>query len=292
MRFHSYDALRLFDVAARRMSLTAAAEELNVTKGAVSYRIRRLEADLGFALFDRGPRGVTLTPRGQRLRQAARAAFESLDREIEELRDGDAGRITVGLATYVASRWLSPRLMTFISAHPRIGLRLQPMTDLTDLRAAGIDMAIRWGKGDWTDARIEPLLPCPAFPVGGAGVASLVAREGLAAVLPEVPLLHDRDDSTAWEEWHRAAGLAYRPARRALVIPDPNVRVQAVIDGQGIALNDALVAPEIAAGLLHPVSEVRLEDYGYFLAYPPGALADPALAAFRDWIVGEACAGR
>ena len=73
-----------------------------------------------------------------------------------------------------------------------------------------------------------------------------------------------------------------------LVIPDPNVRVQAVIDGQGIALNDNLIADEIAAGQLSRVSEVELADYGYYLAYAAGALEVPALKAFRDWIVGEA----
>jgi DNA-binding transcriptional LysR family regulator len=85
-----------------------------------------------------------------------------------------------------------------------------------------------------------------------------------------------------------AAGLPYRPARDDLVIPDPNVRVQAVADGQGVALNDALVAAELAAGLLFEVSDIELSDYGYFLAYPPGALERPGVKAFRDWIMAEA----
>ena len=74
------------------------------------------------------------------------------------------------------------------------------------------------------------------------------------------------------------------------MIPDPNVRVQAVIDGQGVALNDALVQEEMAAGRLYRISPVELSNYGYFLAYPKGALNIPGLKAFRDWIVGEAAA--
>ena len=288
MRFRSYDSLRLFDVVARHLSFTAAADELNLTKGAISYRIQRLEEALGFRLFTRAARGIALTPKGARLRQAAEAAFRGLDREIAALCDEEPQRITLGLSTYFASRWLSSRLMTFLAAHPEVGLRLQPLIDLVDLRAHDIDLAIRWGKGDWRDMEIERLFPCPAFPTAGAAIAERVAAEGLARALPNLPLLHDRDGSEAWRDWHEAAGLPYRATRDELVIPDPNVRVQAVIDGQGVALNDALIEAELAAGRLVRISPVALADYGYFLAYPRGALATPGLGALRDWLVGEA----
>jgi DNA-binding transcriptional LysR family regulator len=292
MRFRSYDSLRLFHVVARHLSFTAAAEELNLTKGAVSYRISRLESDLGFPVFARRHRGISLTEKGRQLWQTSQAAFRDLDRQIAQLREVAPGRITVGLSTYFASRWLSPRLMTFIAGQPRIGLRLQPLIDLIDLGTHGIDMAIRWGRGDWRDLEIEPLLACPAFPTGGAASVAGLAEADPGAALPNLPLLHDRDGSTAWRDWHEAAGLAYRPTPDELVIPDPNVRVQAVIDGQGLALNDRLVAAELADGRLFQVSPVALDDYGYFLSYPRGALETPELKAFRDWILTEAGSGR
>ncbi len=291
MRFRSYDSLRLFDVVARHLSFTAAAEELNLTKGAVSYRIDRLEQDLGFPVFTRRHRGIALTEKGKRLWHASQAAFHDLDREIAVLRRDGPGPITIGLSTYFASRWLSPRLMTFIAGHHGIALRLQPLIDLTDLRAQNIDMAIRWGKGDWRDVEIEPLLPCPAFATAGAAIAEQVAETGLEAALPGAPLLHDRDGSEAWRDWHEASGLPYRAGRDELVIPDPNVRVQAVIDGQGLALNDDLVTAELSGRRLFRISTIELTDYGYFLAYPKGALESPALKAFRDWIVAEAGSG-
>lgn len=291
MRFRSYDSLRLFGVVARHLSFTAAAQELNLTKGAVSYQIGRLERDLGFPVFLRRHRGIALTDKGKQLWHASQAAFRDLDREIAGLREEAPGRITIGLSTYFASRWLSPRLMTFIAGHPHIGLRLQPLVDLIDLQAQGVDMAIRWGKGDWRDMEIEPLFACPAFPTAGPALAGQLSRAGLEAALPGAPLLHDRDGSEAWRDWHEAAGLPYRAARDDLVIPDPNVRVQAVIDGQGLALNDSLVSAEERAGRLVRISRVELSDYGYFIAYPKGALDTPALKAFRDWIVGEASAG-
>lgn len=292
MRFRSYDSLRLFCVVARHLSFTAAAVELNLSKGAISYQINRLEEDLGFRVFARGHRGIALTERGEALRRAAGTAFGELDRRIAALRDRTQARITIGMSTYFASRWLSPRLMTFIAAHPEIALRLQPMVDLIDLPTHHIDMAVRWGHGRWSDLQIEPLFTCPAYPTAGTTVAARIAEKGLEEALPSVAHLHDRDGSEAWPDWYRAAGMPYRATRDDLVIPDPNVRVQAVIDAQGIALNDRLVAEEIAAGRLARISTVELPDYGYFLAYPPGALEGPALKAFRDWILAEAAGVR
>lgn len=288
MRFRSFDNLRLFDVVARHLSFTAAGVELNLTKGAVSYQIGRLEDELGFRLFERRHRSIVLTERGKRLWHSSQIAFRDLEQEIAALRDEGPGRITIGLSTYFASRWLSPRLMTFMVNHPGIGLRLQPVIDQIDLRTESIDMMIRWGKGDWTDMEVEQLFLCPAMPVAGAGLARQIDTQALETSLAGLTLLQDREESVAWRDWHKAAGLNYQSARGGLVVPDPNVRVQAVIDGQGIALNDALVASELAAGRLFAISNVELEDYGYFLAYPKGALENSALRDFRDWIMGEA----
>lgn len=141
---------------------------------------------------------------------------------------------------------------------------------------------------DLSDLDIEPLFACAAFPTAGAAVAGQIAELGLETALADLPLLHDRDDSMAWRDRHEVASLPYRSIRDDLVVPDPNVRVQAAIDGQGVALNDELVATELADGLLSKVSDVERADYGYFLAFPKGALGTPAIKIFRDWIMYEA----
>ncbi len=288
MTFRSYDRLRIFDAVARHLSFSAAADELHLTKGAISYQIKRLESELGFPVAKRHRQGITLTEKGETLWQVSQSAFRELDRQIASLKGKSADRITIGMSTYFASRWLSPRLMTFMAEHPDIGLRLQPLVDLSDLSTQDIDMAIRWGRGEWTDMTIEPLLGCPAFPTAGVTLARQIDDVGLERALPDLTLLHDRDGSNAWRDWHEAAGLPYRPGRDELVLPDPNVRVQAVIDGQGLALNDRLVATEISAGRLFQVSTVELGNYGYFLAYLEHALDDPGLASFRNWIISTA----
>jgi len=289
MRFRSFDHLRLFNVVASHLSFTAAADELSLTKGAVSYQINRLEDELGFEVFNRRKRGISLTDKGHKLLNSSNVAFNKLEGEIDSLRQQASSRITIGMSTYFASRWLSPRLMNFMASHAQIGLRIQPLIDLTDLRASEIDMAIRWGKGGWRDegAEIELILPCPAKPTAGADIASLVEKRGIESALVGQTLLHDRDGSNAWLDWYGTANLSYPPDRDDLVIPDPNVRVQAVIDNQGVALNDSLVDTEIAAGQLFQISGVELKDYGYYLVYPKNISINPAMRAFRDWIMRE-----
>lgn len=287
MNFRSYDALRVFNVVAHHLSISSAANELNLSKGAVSYQIKRLESDLGFEVFTRHPNGISLTEKGKRLWPVLQTAFSHLDKEIRLLREESNEHITIGLSTYFAARWLSPRLMNFIVAHPKISLRLQPMLDLSDLRTSPIDMAIRWGKGAWSDWYTEQLFRCPAKATAGKTVAGSILNLGLEQGLAEQTLLHDCDGSRAWYDWHQAAGLSYREKQDSLVIPDPNVRVQAVIDGQGIALNDILVAAELSTQQLFQISSVELSDYGYYLSYRKEALDSPALSAFRDWIMAE-----
>lgn len=285
MRFQHYDSLRIFSIVARHASFAAAAEELNLTKGAVSHQIRGLEHALGFPLFNRLPRGISLTPKGQELWMTLGVAFDAVEARIADLREAPARPVTIGVTTYFASRWLSPRLMLFMKAHPRVRLRIQPMIDLSELGAEGIDLAIRWGCGDWTDVAIRPLFLCPAFATGAPEALAMIDDLGLEAALGRLTRLADRSGARAWADWHRVAGLRYSSRTDMLTIADPNVRVQAVIDGQGIALNDALVARELEDGRLRRLASHQLDNYGYFLAHEPGATRNPDVAAFAEWLL-------
>ena len=290
MRFRNYDNLRTFLVVANHLNMGIAAAELNLTKGAISYQIQQLERELGFEVFSRSKRKLSLTRKGVDLLQAAKVLFDNVEREIVNLRQQSGDRITIGMATYFASRWLSPRLMHFITAHPEISLRIQPLVDLMDLRANDLDLAVRWGKGEWKDRtlEIELIFPCPALLTASRETGRQIITEGVESVIREQTLLHDRDGSRAWMDWFAAAGIEWMPGSNDLVIPDPNVRVQAVIDGQGIALYDFLVADEVTAGRLYQYEPVRLDAYGYYLVYPQGVKSASATGIFRDWIMQEA----
>lgn len=290
MRFRNYDNLRGFCQVARHRSFTAAAEALNLTKGAVSHQVDRLEDELGFSLFTRARKGIELTPNGRKLWRVAELAFDSVEQEIGHLRRRDQNSLTIGMATYFASRWLSPRLMRFITRHAGIGLRIQPLIGVRDLRSSDLDMAIRWGKGDWQDRgmAIEPILRSPARLTASVDAGRRIERDGIAATIGDLNLLHDADGSQAWSDWFDAAGLEMRGGADDLLIPDPNVRVQAVIDGQGVGLYDALVDDEVAAGKLYRHEDVKLDAYGYYLVYPEDAAGESPLREFRDWILAEA----
>jgi DNA-binding transcriptional LysR family regulator len=294
MRFRNYDNLRSFIVVARHLNMGTAAGELNLSKGAVSYQVRQLEAELGFSVFSRHRRNLDLTERGRELLHTAQAAFDALEQDISRLSERDKRRITIGMATYFASRWLSPRLMHFISAYPEIALRIQPLVDLMDLTANDLDIAVRWGKGEWQDRgmTVELIFSSPTMLTASARTGEEIESRGIKKVIEGQTLLHDRDDSPAWSDWFAHAGLEWSPGSENLVIPDPNVRVQAVMDGQGVALYDFLVDDEVAAGRLFQYADVSLGDYGYYLVYPDAAESDSAVRIFRDWIMQQAVSVR
>lgn len=273
-----------FKMVADHPSFSDAATHLNLTKGALSQQIKRLELELGFAVFMRNSRGITLTPKGAELLEITSRSFEQIHTKIAQLSSVTDQTLTIGVTTYFASRWLSSRLMGFMQANPEIRLRIQPMIDLANFAGEEVDIAIRWGNGKWIDCEVQKLLSCPAWPTGNREAYERVQKEGVERAFANFTLLRDRDDSSAWSEWYQAAGLSETIRLDTLIIPDPNVRVQAVLNGQGVALNDELVDEEIENGNLFRLSSVELKSYGYFLAYETSALQNPQASAFIEWI--------
>ena len=282
--FRHHDSLRLFVEIAQYNSFSDAAEALHMTKGAISYQIKALEADIGLLLFNRNARGVSLTPAGRDILTACRSSYQNIESELADIKGTNFQTLTVGTSSYFASRWLSPRLMTFMEMHPDIQLRIQPMIQFLELKRQGVDVAIRWGNGQWEDANIEPFMPMPAWPVGNRDIAEKVRQTGVERAFSELTLLRDHDDSNAWSDWFDAANLPVKMRKDTLIIPDPNVRVQAVINGQGVALNDDLVGRELEDGHLVRLSQVELATYGYFLATPRAAQSNENVDAFVHWL--------
>ena len=289
MPFRSYDTLRIFTAVARHESITAAAAELNLSKASVSYQIRKLEDELGFHVFERKSQRLHITLKGEKLMHSAQLALGQLDRDIRQLKETTPDLITIGALTYFFSRWLSSRLMSFMEANPSIAVRVEPITTLTDFPESDIDVAIFWGIEDWDkpDHKLDQtlLFSCPARPTANASVTKQVQKIGLEQALREIPLLADSSGSTGWQQWHQLAGLEYRPMQNRLVIPDSNDRVQAVIDGQGIALWDDLVQNELDSGELFFLSELAIEGAGYYLSCSTSVLErSAATETFISWI--------
>ncbi|MCG7522482.1 LysR substrate-binding domain-containing protein [Ruegeria sp. Ofav3-42] len=285
--FHHHDLLRLFVETARYPSFSEAAEALNMTKGAISYQVKTLEADLGMVLFRRTSRGVRLTGEGLKLLAACQSRYEEIEAELNALKGVSSQTLTVGVSTYFAARWLSPRLMSFMQEHQDVQLRIQPMVQFSEREMQDVDLAIKWGNGEWDDGVVTPFMPMPTFPVGNSDAARLVEALGIKGAISHFTLLRDRDDSNAWSDWLNTAGLKQQSRRDVLIVPDPNVRVQAVIDGQGIALMDDLVDNELQSGKLVRLSDAELSDYGYFLVRPRRVAQTVTAQIFSDWLQNQ-----
>ena len=284
IEFRHHDLLRVFVEVAQHGSFSDAADALNLTKGAISYQIKTLETVLEMTLFRRDPRGVALTRNGKNLLMACRSYYQEIESEVLALKGIANQSLTVGMSSYFAARWLSPRLMSFMQMHQSIQLRIQPMIQLFDLELQGVDIAIRWGNGNWDDVEITPFLPLPAFPTGNAEIFQRIQAVGMEQTIQHLTLLNDHDESNAWTDWLDIAGLPRQIRRDTLIIPDPNVRVQAVIDGQGIALMDSLIQRELDEKLLFRLSEQELSEYGYFIARPRPNVSAKSIEAFVEWL--------
>src|SRR5713101_4701458 len=147
-RLPSLNGLRAFEAAARHLSFTNAASELNVTQTAISHQIKRLEEELGVRLFVRQNRALALTPEAREYLPGIRAAFNDLRLATDRLLRKDDDRVlTVSTLASLAAKWLLPRLSPFQEAHP------------------GIDVGIRYGRGQWPGVRADWLMADELFPV-------------------------------------------------------------------------------------------------------------------------------
>jgi len=279
-------ALHAFEAAARHGSFSAAAAELSLTPGAIGYQVRQLETSLSVKLFDRRTRQVMLTAKGERLYHTAHRLFRELDDEIQRISpQQNPNLLTIGVTTYFVTRWLSQRLGHFMNEQPEITLRLQHSVNDPDFAVEEVDLAIRWGDGQWPGSDSELLVRLPMI-----AVCSPRLLEGELAIrqprdILGHTLLHDQAGTDRWCEWFRQAGLDPEQAVDGPVIADPNVRVQSAIDGHGLVLvSSPLVQGEMQAGVLVEAFDNKLENLGYYLVFNQRAQQNRSFVLFRQWL--------
>jgi LysR family glycine cleavage system transcriptional activator len=285
------ETLRVFEVACRHGSYSEAARELNVTHSAVSQRIRQLEEDLGLTLFERQGNRMMPTPAALRLQAGVKGAFSELGAALGSLqtRRRDA-ELTVSLLPVMASRWLVPRLSRFTARYPNINLHIKSGQPLANFKSDGVDIAIRFGTGDWKGLRAIKLLDEEFFPVCSPSLNGGRLPKDPVAMLAG-PLLIDRNLS--WRAWFKSAGLALDRDITGTSFTDTNALMEAAVTGQGIALGrKSSTRSDILAGKLVRLSEHSLRvAYCHYAVYPAASESNPALRAFRDWLIEEAQRG-
>jgi LysR family glycine cleavage system transcriptional activator len=242
-------------------------------------------------------RGLLLTEPGQAYLRPVRESFQKLGEATWRLKaKGRSGPLTVSVMPSFASKWLVPRLRTFRERHPDIDVRVSATPDLIDFDRDDVDVAVRYGRGNWsTELRSDLLIRESMFPVCSPklleGPLSLKSIQDLR----HHTLLTDYDWRVDfWQLWLDAAGVTDLVPKHSLSFNYSNLMLQAAIDGLGVALTqNALAGDDLAAGRLVRLFDVTLPtDFAYYVVTPSLAAMRPKIVAFRDWLIDEANLGR
>ena len=279
------NALRAFEVSARHLSFTRAADELNVTQTAISQHVKNLEERMGVPLFRRLPRGLALTDEGLALLPVLAESFGRMGSVLEQFRDGQFREVlTVGAVGTFAVGWLIPRLRDFQQAHPFIDFRLFTNNNRVDLAGEGLDYAIRFGDGAWHGTEAEALMVSPLSAVCSPEIAQRLRAP--ADLSKELLLRSYRVDE--WARWFDAAGVDC-PLVRGVVFDSSLTMAEAAAQGAGVALLPvSMFARELQGGRLVRPFAVEIETGGYWLTRLKSRRATAGMRIFREWLLGAA----
>lgn len=265
------ETLRGFEAAARTGSFSAAAERLNITHGAISRQIAKLEAWLGLKLFERGARGVSLTQEGQRLYLRTSEAF-ALIADTSDRWSEPRGAAVVRLTSIpsISGLWLMPRLSALEAGTMKLRIVLAVDSRQSDLADEGIDLSIRCGRGKIPGRISVQLFEEHCFPVASPALAKAIGK-GSPQRLLKHPLIHD-SDASAWRAWFAAHGMDYRPRQEDRRFEDYNLVLDAAAHGLGIALaRPPLTKGQLAAGRIVAVDDrTALNPVSYWMDRPAG----------------------
>ncbi|MEO9819331.1 MAG: LysR substrate-binding domain-containing protein [Paracoccaceae bacterium] len=297
MQNYSLNGLRMFEVAARHLSFTVAASELNVTQAAVSQQIRRLEEELGTKLFIRGKGELSLSASGQDLAGSAKAALAILNKSIARITNTETeGVLVVSTLASFASRWLIPRLSKFQEKHPDITLHVHTSGTKVDFDRDGVDAAIRLAAKSEAGLHAELIMPDALCLVASPDVARSV--DDTFENLYQQPLIID-DSRLLDENSLDITGLATEQAIAVLELDKMKLDLRAyeqsdsvilaALAGRGVALTRmSLCIGDLEAGNLVLVCNFNLPlEFGYSLVCQQNRAEDPKLYAFKRWMLRE-----
>ena len=287
MRMPNLNALRMFDAAARHLNFRLAAEDLNLTQGAVAQQVRKLEADLGQRLFHRQARGLALTEAGRSYAKPVRQALELIEDATRQLQP-TARRVTISVPPSFATKWLVPRMADFAGDCPDIDLRVLADQGLADFTTDGVDLAVRQGAlpkgGPMTVQQLAPYRLCA---VCNTAQAATLGPDPTPAQLTQATLI--QDSHRHWDGLvpDRAAGA------RQLQFNQTALALDAARNGQGIALIPDLYLglPGAADGLVRLFDVPQQEGSGFYLVSRPTRGRDTAVTEVARWISGRVGSG-
>jgi len=300
------NALIAFEVAARHESFSKAADELNVTPAAISQQIRTLEELLGVQLFHRLNRGLTLTSAGKSGLSKLQDGFRNVNDAIDQIRSAPIkNSLDVWMAPSFASKWLMPRMRRFVDLHPTIDLRISSSAELVDneattpsltkdiLRTNDIDIAIRFGQGNYPGCQVDLLMNVTALPMCSP---LLLQDKNNPLTTPEHlgfhTLLHDEtqyEGRPNWPDWLKDVGVNTVDGIRGVRFNRISLALDAAVEAQGVVLSlQQLASNDLKKGsLIIPFEhKVELAQAYYVISLKHAANAEH-IQAFKQWLMDE-----
>lgn len=288
-RLPPLNALRVFEVAARHLSFTTAARELNVTNAAVSRQIKQLEEALGVVLFERHNNRLALTAAGQLYLPRVNDTFRALRESTDLLLSVSAATIRIGVRQGFCQRWLLPRLARFQALQPNIHLDIDTEFE-RDYQQH--DLIVDYRPALAPDYKVRHLFSTALYPVCSPLLAQRLATVG---DLQAVPLLHDRPmqgmpEYPDWQAWLQAAGAAGLANPQGATFSSSLMCMQAAEEGLGVALGQhVLISAALQGGrLLAALPQHAPLQLPYYLCYSHSVEERPGVRVFIDWLSSEA----
>ncbi|MDB5868090.1 MAG: gcvA [Polaromonas sp.] len=292
------NALKAFEAAARHLSFTRAAVEMNVTTSALSHQIRGLEEFLGLRLFERNTRSIALTSHGKSLYPGLQAGFGLLRDAVAGLRTADNDRVLViSTSPGLTSKWLASRLHRFADAHPEIEIRVSSSLANANFVTDGVDAAIRHLTVSGAEDPLlssEKLIDVVLAPVCSPKLLARFGALDAGGVLPQVPLIHDdslanRPEIPTWDDWLKTAGMDAGDLRRGLRFSSADHALDAALEGAGVLLAHTIMAyDDLRNGrLVMPFKVVLPSRRAYHFVCPRTKETHRTVRAFREWLRDE-----
>ncbi|MBA4096672.1 MAG: hypothetical protein C0484_07885 [Rhodospirillum sp.] len=292
MKFPPFAPLKSFFAAAEASGsgrLRAAAVALGLTESAVSHQVKRLEVYLGTALFERHGRELRLTSAGARFHRAIRPALAAIQAATDDMMAAPRRqRVTITAPTSIAAFWLMPRLARLQEHHPSVDLQLVATNRLCDLAREQIDLAIRYGAGQWRDLEAHRLMPELYFPVASAEFMRRTLGKDPAELLKTSRTISNALHPDEWTEWCGAHGLQPPRTSNMIELSSAELVVPALLDGVGIGIGRRpIIDPLLKEGRLVPLFRDRaIGKAAYYLVQSPTSRS-AAARTVAEWLMAE-----
>lgn len=290
----STQSLICFEAAARHASFTKAAQELALTQGAVSRQVAALEDMLGIPLFKRGQHGMQLTPAGQAYALQVNNRLNALERDTLDMMGGHGQNESLTLATVptFASRWLIPRLPSFMHAFPHSQIHIETRTRPFMFSDSGMDAALYAGTpaqvAQWAGTEATKLFNEEVIPVCSPALLRN-KRQLTPTQLVQMPLLQQSTRPEAWRQWFDAQGVGAPRAMAGSRYELFSMQVAAARCGLGVSLIPTLlVSAELASGDLVVACNRPLSGFrAYYLVQPQTTQPSQIMRHFCDWVIQQ-----